>query len=133
MALLNVQSPWHYHLLSLCSLQHLVELVLGSPLHLGSSPAQGWSRNFLSDCGIPLHLLLTPGNGVDISYPGTVSPVVEWAESSCSPLVGDGMMHCPLSAWQLHCMCHTFTTVLFSNAVDFHMAFCVGHWPANLC
>ena len=98
-----------------------------------SSPSWGWSGNFPSDCGIPLCLPLPPGIGVHVGYTGTVSPNIEWAESSCSHLVCNGMMHCPLLACQLHCMCHTFTTVLFSNAVDFCMAFHVGHQPADMC
>ena len=45
----------------------------------------------------------SPGNGVDLEYAGTVSPTVDWTESSCPPMVCDGMVHCPLLACQPCC------------------------------
>ena len=72
-------SPFTLH-----SLQHPIEWILVWPLCLR----------------LPAHLGddLPHGNGVVIGYTATVSSIVEWAESSCSPMVCDGMMHCPLLA-----------------------------------
>ena len=98
-----------------------------------SSPSCGWSGNLPSACGIPLGLLLPSGNGVDIGYTDTVSPTVDWAESSCPPPECDSMIALPAVSLLPCCKCHTFTAVLFSRESDFHMTFPVGHWLADLC
>ena len=130
---LNVQYPWHYHpfhctVYSILSSGFWCNLsVLGFQPILGmiwEPPVWLWDSSSSSP---------SPGNGVDIGYTGTVSPTVDWAESSCPPLVCDGMMHCPLLACQLCCKCCTFTAVLFLRESDFCMAFCVGHWPGDMC
>ena len=100
MALLNLQCPGtitFYTVQSIASHQVDSGVIF---LSKASSPSWGWSKDLPSGCGIPLCLLPPPGNGVDIGYTGMVSPIVEWAESSCSPLVCNGMMHCPLLATQ---------------------------------
>ena len=63
----------------------------------------------------------------------TVPPTVDWAESSCPPMVCYGMVHCLMSACRLHCNCHTFTAVLFLREINFHMTSCISCWPANMC
>ena len=42
----------------------------------------------------------------------TVSPLGNWAESSCTIGVCDGVTHCLMLACQPHCKCHTLTSVL---------------------
>ena len=62
----------------------------------------------------------------------TVSPTVDWAESSCPPMVCDGSVHCLMLACQLHCKCYMFTDVLFLREIDFHMASDIGCWLADM-
>ena len=63
----------------------------------------------------------------------TVSPAVDWAESSCPPMVCDGSMHCLMLACQPHCKCHTFTIVLSLREIDFHMTSHIGHQLTDMC
>ena len=57
----------------------------------------------------------------------TVSPDGNWAESSCTIGVCDGVVHCLMLACQPHCKCCTFTSVLLQKEIIFLYDFCC--WP----
>ena len=61
----------------------------------------------------------------------TVSPIGNWAESSCTIDVCDGVASCLMSPCWPHCKCHTLTSVILLKEINFHMT-SVGCWLANM-
>ena len=140
LALLKVKCPWHLK----CS----VPLAL-SPFFTAQFTASCWVgtgitslSRFLAHLGDDLGTsCLVVGFLLVFSFPlgmewiatQAVSIILDWAESSCPPMLCDGIADCPmLACWPL-CKCHTFTAVLFWREVNFHMNSHVCCWLANRC
>ena len=134
----RVKCPWHLQcsvplalsLSSLHSILHPYEWVLVPSLLPGCQSTSGWLCNFPPCCGVPHGLHIPPGNGVDSAILVTVSPIGNWADSSCTIGVCNGIVHCPMSACCPHCNCHMFTSILLLKEIIFvWLLVSVTSWP----
>ena len=102
---------------------------------LSRFPAHLWDDLGTSCLAVGFLLVFTSPLGMEwiLATQATVSPAIDWAESSCPPMVCDGSMHCLMLACRLHCKSCTFTVVLFLREINFHTTSHISCWPVNMC
>ena len=138
----NVQCPWHYLMFSAPGTITIFTVQLSASCWVGSGvtslsrfPACLGDDLGTSHLAVGFLLVFAFPLGMEwiLATQAQCPLTVDWAESSCPPMVCDGMAHCPILACWPHCKCHTFTAVLFWREINFHTTSCIGHQLADMC
>ena len=128
----NVQCSWHYHkvhcaVFFICSSGSWTTSLDRLPVHPRMKlelPSLLWRFHFVS--------MFPQGMELMVAKQVTMSPDGNWAESSSTIGVYDGVAHCLMLACLLHCNCCKFTSVLSWKEFIFCTTLAVSCWLADM-